>query len=608
MAGESTAPGLLTGRYRLIAPIGTGGMGVVWEARDELLDRDVAVKELTPGGLTAEELGDLRERAIREARAIAAIDHPNVVKIYDVVHKDETPWIVMEIVRSRALHDAINEDGPMAPRRVAEIGLAILAGLRAAHDAGILHRDVKPANVLLGLDGRVVLTDFGLAAMAGDSAMTRTGVVLGSPSYLAPERALDQEPGAAGDLWSLGATLYAAVEGRPPFEKSSPMATLAALMVEPPTPPKQAGVLAPVLEALLRKDPAERAGAEETERLLRAAAAGEAVPEPPVPAPAPAPAADKAQEAPAAPEAPVAEKADTAPAEAPKTDVAPEAPAFTPGQVAVNAATTATLPPPRGVRRVRRRWWATAAAVVIVAGGTAWPLIGGARDDTADASVAAAAPSSTAWESAGPAAGPSSRPLPPSLSAAPVATRVSGPAGSAPAAVATQAPVPPGQAGPPAAAAPTTTAAAAAPPAAAPTTAAATTKPAATKAPTTQATVSGIQIWSHATNTCLDASNTGGNLQMWACGSSDAQRFTFPSDGTMRVRGLCVRIKGTSNGSKLGFAACDGSSAQKFSLNVRNDLVSVKVDKCVDVTDWGTGNGVLAQLWDCAGTDNQKWN
>jgi serine/threonine protein kinase len=260
-------------------------MGQVWAARDELLGRDVAVKALIPPtGLTADERKDLRLRVIREARAIARIDHPNVVRVFDVLHEQGEPWIVMELIQSRSLFDAVHQDGPMAPERVAEIGLAVLAGLRAAHAVDLLHRDIKPANVLLAQDGRVVLTDFGLATAAEDSSMTVTGVVLGSPSYMAPERALDQPIGPAADLWSLGATLYAAVEGRPPYSKSSPVATLAALASEPPWPPAQAGALRPALDALLQKDPAQRADAETAERLLRSALSEESAPVPVQPA------------------------------------------------------------------------------------------------------------------------------------------------------------------------------------------------------------------------------------------------------------------------------------------------------------------------------------
>jgi tRNA A-37 threonylcarbamoyl transferase component Bud32 len=266
-------PQMIADRYRLTGQIGQGGMGRVWSARDELLGRDVAVKELVPpAGLTEPELVALRERAIREARAIAMLDQPNVVRVFDVIfHRDE-PWIVMELVPSRSLYDTVRDDGPMAPDRAAHVGLGVLAALRAAHRVGLLHRDVKPGNVLLAHDGRVVLTDFGLATAAGDAGMTSTGVVLGSPQYLAPERALDGDIGPAADLWSLGATLYTAVEGRPPYVRSSPMATLAALATEPPPPPERAGALRPALTALLQRDPADRADAETAHRLLLAAA------------------------------------------------------------------------------------------------------------------------------------------------------------------------------------------------------------------------------------------------------------------------------------------------------------------------------------------------
>jgi eukaryotic-like serine/threonine-protein kinase len=224
-------------------------MGRLWLARDEMLCRDVAIKELVPPpGPTSGGQREMRERSMREARAIARLDHTNVVRIFDVLYADGEPCIVMEFVPSRSLDLVLSEDGPVAPAEVVRIGLAVLAALRAAHRTGLLHRDVKPANVLLADDGRVVLTDFGLAHGRDDPSMTQTGIVLGSPSYLAPERATDDVVGPAADLWSLGATLYAAVEGRPPYVRSSTLATLTALATEPPTPPTRAGALAPVLD------------------------------------------------------------------------------------------------------------------------------------------------------------------------------------------------------------------------------------------------------------------------------------------------------------------------------------------------------------------------
>ncbi|GIF73036.1 serine/threonine protein kinase [Asanoa siamensis] len=217
---------LIADRYRLVEPLGQGGMGRVWLARDETLRRDVALKEIVPpAGLTDDERREMRERSMREARAIARLNQVNVVRVFDVLHTGDDPWIVMELVHSRSLHAVLAAEGPLAPARVAEIGLSVLAALRAAHRAGVLHRDVKPANVLLADDGRIVLTDFGLATVPGDPTVTRTGMVLGSPAYLAPERAMDGHTGPAADLWSLGATLYAAVEGRSPYARSTSIAT-----------------------------------------------------------------------------------------------------------------------------------------------------------------------------------------------------------------------------------------------------------------------------------------------------------------------------------------------------------------------------------------------
>ncbi|WP_443677142.1 protein kinase domain-containing protein [Micromonospora alfalfae] len=265
---------LIADRYRLVRPLGQGGMGRVWQARDEMLQRDVAIKELVaPPGLRDDERREMRERSMREARAVARLGHPNVVRVFDVLHAGGDPWIVMELVPSRSLQQVLEAEGSMPADRAARIGLGILGALRAAHRAGVLHRDVKPANVLLGDDGRVVLTDFGLATLPGDPRMTQTGMVLGSPAFLAPERATDGDVGPAADLWSLGATLYAAVEGRTPYHRSSPVATLAALATEPPPPAQRAGRLTPLLEGLLRREPDQRISADEADRLLREATA-----------------------------------------------------------------------------------------------------------------------------------------------------------------------------------------------------------------------------------------------------------------------------------------------------------------------------------------------
>jgi serine/threonine protein kinase len=268
-------PRLLKDRYRLGKVIGRGGMGVVWLATDEVLDRSVAVKEVTfPPGLPDEEQHKLRRRTLREARTTARLNHPNVVGVYDIVEDEDRPWIVMEFVPSRSLAEVVRADGPLSPQRAAEIGLQLLGGLRAAHLAGVLHRDVKPSNVLLAEDGRVVLGDFGIATAKGGSTVTSSGVLIGSPSYMAPERARGSDIGPESDMWSLGATLYTAVEGRPPFDRDSAVATLAALVMDDPDAPDRAGPLWPLIQGLLRRDPVERPGAEFVADTLRAIADG----------------------------------------------------------------------------------------------------------------------------------------------------------------------------------------------------------------------------------------------------------------------------------------------------------------------------------------------
>ncbi|MDT9688691.1 serine/threonine-protein kinase [Streptomyces sp. P9(2023)] len=263
---------LLAGRYRLDGVLGRGGMGTVWRAVDETLGRTVAVKELRfPNSIDEDEKRRLITRTLREAKAIARIRNNGAVTVYDVVDEDDRPWIVMELIEGKSLADAVREDGTLTPHRAAEVGLAILDVLRSAHRQGILHRDVKPSNVLIAEDGRVVLTDFGIAQVEGDPSITSTGMLVGAPSYISPERARGHKPGPAADMWSLGGLLYASVEGSPPYDKGSAIATLTAVMTEPVDPPKNAGpLLEKVIYGLLAKDPAQRLDDAGARVLLRA--------------------------------------------------------------------------------------------------------------------------------------------------------------------------------------------------------------------------------------------------------------------------------------------------------------------------------------------------
>ncbi|MCZ4511080.1 serine/threonine-protein kinase, partial [Streptomyces sp. ActVer] len=269
---------LLVGRYRVVAQLGRGGMGVVWRALDEVLGREVAVKELrTYSDAGAPELADLGLRMQREARAAARVRHPGAAAVHDVAEVDGRPLIVMELVDGPSLDDVLRERGTLDAREVAGIGAKVMDALSAAHRAGVLHRDVKPGNILLDRSGRLVLTDFGIATMddPGDGSathLTRSGELVGSLDYLAPERAQGHEPGPASDIWALGATLYAAVEGSSPFRRTSTWSTLTAIVVEPLPEPQRAGPLGPVLQQLMHKQPESRPDAGEASRLLQAVA------------------------------------------------------------------------------------------------------------------------------------------------------------------------------------------------------------------------------------------------------------------------------------------------------------------------------------------------
>ncbi len=257
-------------RYRLVDEVGRGAMGIVWRGRDELLDRDVAIKQIVLAPMaSATEAQSSYQRTLREARSAARLSHPGVVTVFDVVEEDGSPWIVMELVRARPLDQVIAEDGPLPPARAAQLGLGLLDALTTAHQAGVLHRDVKPSNVLISPNGKAVLTDFGIAQIQGDPGLTQAGMVVGTPGFSPPERIRGTAATTASDLWSLGATLYAAVEGRGPFDRAGGSAAIVASIATEPAPrAPSAGPLAPVIEALLRADPAQRPDSATTARML----------------------------------------------------------------------------------------------------------------------------------------------------------------------------------------------------------------------------------------------------------------------------------------------------------------------------------------------------
>ncbi|HEV2636205.1 MAG TPA: serine/threonine-protein kinase [Actinocrinis sp.] len=265
---------LIDGRFELLERLGGGAMGLVWRALDIVLQREVALKEVRPTDPASAEFDPegarvMRERVLREARALARLHHPNVVTIYHIVDTPQLPhpWLVMELVTGGSLHDRLKQ-GPLAPPDAARVGRGVLAALRAAHEAGVQHRDVKPANVLLRPDGTPVLTDFGIAAMRESTALTTTGSVIGSPEFIAPERLRGEEGNPASDLWSLGIMIYAAAEGYSPLRRTSTMATLAAVLDEPIPAPVRCGPLLPALNAVLVRDPSARCGYDLFDRLL----------------------------------------------------------------------------------------------------------------------------------------------------------------------------------------------------------------------------------------------------------------------------------------------------------------------------------------------------
>ena len=267
---------LIASRYQLLRRIGAGGMGEVWEAEDTVLGRRVAMKVVDLARTGDRRREEIRERAMREGRAAAQIDHPRTVRVFDIVDDPDHLYLVMELVTATQLDDAIRDAGPLEPRAAAQVGLQLVEALGAAHRAGVVHRDVKPGNVMVLADGSVKLADFGIATIKEDPDLTATGLVMGTPKFLSPEAARGERATAASDLWGLGALLHFVVEGEAPFDKGDTLPTLHAVLHEPPRPSLRAGPLAPVIAALLTKDAAGRPSVDETARMLRAVVDGDA--------------------------------------------------------------------------------------------------------------------------------------------------------------------------------------------------------------------------------------------------------------------------------------------------------------------------------------------
>ncbi|MEU4352943.1 protein kinase [Streptomyces sp. NPDC023838] len=384
----------------MTATIGRGGMGVVARAVDQLLNREVAVKVLRAyTDASPAELADLRVRMQREAQAAARIRHSGVVTVHDVVEEKGLPVIVMELVDGPSLDDVLAERGSLDPREAAAIGAKLMDALDAAHRAGVLHRDVKPGNVLLERSGRVVLTDFGIASMetSGDEALaklTQSGQIVGSLDYLPPERAQGREPGAASDIWALGMTLYAAVEGSSPFRRTSVWSTLAAIVGEPLPEPRRAGPLTTVLQALMAKDPLQRPDAGQAREMLEAVAGGRPVDLAPAPAlqPVTPPAFGPAA-------APFSQPGPQTVASYTPTDAygAPPHAGMAPGMPAGHGPRSETRATVVGARRRRTRTVvAVAAATVVTCGGVAYALVGMQGDAGGGSNPALSAASSPA--------------------------------------------------------------------------------------------------------------------------------------------------------------------------------------------------------------------
>ncbi|MEV7339445.1 protein kinase [Streptomyces sp. NPDC093544] len=565
---------LIAGRYRVLDRIGRGGMATVWRAHDDLLDRQVAVKKLHPQPhLDDDELAALFERARREARSAARISHPNVVVVHDVVDDEGLPSIVMEYVPSTTLADLIKTHGPIPLEEVARIGRGVIAALQAAHRAGVLHRDVKPANVLLAEDGRVVLTDFGIAHASETSNLTRTGQLVGSVDYMSPERLVGTTPGPEGDLWALGATLLQAIEGRSPFLRESVAQTMYAIAMEPAPEARTAGPLTPLIQGLLASKPAERLSAEDAERLLRIpiGAAGSSA--------APLAVRAVAHDAPT-PAANPAANPDSDSGRNSGRETGKASAAGGPAESPQSATSGMQVLRPSGRSRKRIALVSSVAALILIAVGL---LLSTPTEENVTSATASDVPSAAGGTTPQSADTPAPATSPPDSSN----SAISGvtpptPLTSAPStSKATQEdpePEPPG-------------------------------KDTSTKGGSdASAAPVGHALVVAASGKCLSsgAGTEGTQLFQATCDGSTAQQWQTGSGGTLRSSGKCMALDGgaTDDRTEIQLAACNGNASQQFHL-VGVQLMADQSQKCVDI--FGGESGTGAVLWECNGRDNQNW-
>jgi len=594
---------LIASRYRVLDRIGRGGMATVWRAHDDLLARQVAVKKLHPQPhLGADELATLFERTRREARSAARISHPNVVVVHDVVDDEGLPIIVMEYVPSTTLGDLIKAHGPVPPEEAARIGLGLIAALRAAHRAGILHRDVKPANVLLAKDGRVVLTDFGIAQAAETSALTQTGQLVGSVDFMAPERLVGAPPGPAADLWALGATLFQAVDGRSPFRRDTVTETMYAIAMEPVPEVRGAGPLTPLIQGLLVGNPADRISAEDAERLLRTAVADprrmRAVGYSLAPPAARTAAADAAAAAPAP-----AAAAKPAPSSEPEPNSEHRTPEASAADLAAERPRSATTNP-RALRPAGRRGHSKnakstknaknakkskklivlAAVVATAALITIALLVNTTTGKNTSGDVASSGPLPAGGTTT---AQPADTPTPssvPSPSSSP-SSSVTSPTAHTPSQESTP------QAGQ-----------------GDPDTEPGDDSPATNSGSGSSAAPAGQALVVAASAKCLSSGDGTEGIQLFqaTCDGSAAQQWQVGSNGSLRSSGKCMTVDGgaTDDRTEIQLTGCSGDASQQFHLS-GTELLADQSQKCVTI--FGGTSGTVVVLWECNDWDNQTW-